>query len=145
MADEDKQVQAGAMRESWGEFDERIDAAFSSVAKANAAGIAACLVGVFKADVDITFPLGCFLIAALGYGLKMFGEILTYSDVFIDQVRLGWKHSPNWARQKLGAEPSPSDAERWFTAGIFLEFIGMHMLVGFFLVGVIAAFVIVAF
>ena len=69
------------------ELTGRVDTAISGLARATVAGIAACLAAAFKEGVDVAFPLGCFLIAALGYGLYKAGDILGDVDVILFGIR----------------------------------------------------------
>lgn len=125
--------------------DERVDNLISNIVKANASGIAACLAAGFQ-DIPVAFPLGCFLLGALGYGLYQLGEVFSYHEVIIHYLRQG-----KIGLQELGLKWIKLDdvdieqqrkLEVW---SAYLMPLGFISCIIFFLVGVISGFFIVAF
>ena len=126
------------------DLDEKFEAAVSGLAKANALGIAACLAAAFKEDVAVAFPLGCFLIAAFGYGLIRLSLLLASADSIIIVLRRTWDDTGLFERL-YGPPPSAVDSDRFIRLGAACQFFGAGLQIAFFLIGVVAGFVIVAF
>ena len=124
--------------------NERFDAAIAGLARANVAGIAACLAASFQ-NVPVAFPLGCFLLGGLGYGLHKAGELLGFGEVIAHYVREGTTSAQQTGLRWISAiEGNKIDMRKLEWWSLYLDSIGILSCAGFFLVGVIAGFLTVA-
>jgi hypothetical protein len=126
--------------------DEAVATFAANIVKGNAAGIAASLAAGFQ-GMSVGFPLGCFLIGALGYGLYQLGEIVGTHEVFSYYIRFGKAELRSLGRKWADTikDPSEANAPKWEDRSVMLQTIGGVLAITGFLLGVISGFLIVAF